>query len=307
MEKDGVLFINKSSGFTSHDVVAKVRKIIKLKKIGHTGTLDPHALGLMVLCLGKAVRLQQFLTGLSKSYTGEIKFGYSTDTYDIEGKQTSNPVEVKDLNLERLNEIAKKFTGKIIQTPPPFSAKKYLGKKFYELARAGLPVPQMSKQVEVLKFNFISFKEDIAKFEIECSSGTYIRSIAHEIGQIFGCGSFLYSLTRTKIGFFSIEKSIKIEEFESLPEEKKLSSPHFIPLNDIVLNIPSIVLDNLQIKKIIKGNEVYHYDPDFPRGERSGFVQIYTKDQLFLGIGEIEKRESGTILIKPKIILKEKI
>lgn len=307
MEIDGILFINKSSGFTSHDVVAKIRKITKLKKIGHTGTLDPHALGLMVLCLGKAVRLQQFLTGLSKSYTGEIKFGYSTDTYDIEGKQTSKPAEVKDLNLEKLNEIAKKFTGKIIQTPPPFSAKKYLGKKFYELARAGLPIPQVSKQVEVLKFNFISFKENIAKFEIECSSGTYIRSIAHEIGQIIGCGSFLYSLTRTKIGSFSIEKSIKIEDFENLPEEKKLSPPHFIPLNDIILNIPSIVLDNLQIKKVIKGNEVYHYDPDFPRSERSGFVQIYTKDQFFLGIGEIKKRESGTILIKPKIILKEKI
>lgn len=307
MEKDGVLFINKSSGFTSHDVVAKIRKITKLKKIGHTGTLDPHALGLMVLCLGKAVRLQQFLTGLSKSYAGEIKFGYSTDTYDIEGKKTSDPVEVKNLNLEKLNEIAKKFTGKIIQTPPPFSAKKYLGKKFYELARAGIPVPQVSKKVEVLKFNFISIREDIAKFEIECSSGTYIRSIAHEIGQILGCGSFLYSLIRIRIGSFSIDKSLKIEEFESLPEEKKLSPPHFIPLNDILLNIPSIVLDNLQIKKIIKGNEVYHYDPDFPRGERSGFVQIYTKDQLFLGIGEIEKRESGTILIKPKIILKGKI
>lgn len=304
MEKDGILFINKSSGYTSHDVVAKVRKIIKLKKIGHTGTLDPNALGLMVLCLGKAVRLQQFLTGLSKSYTGEIKFGYSTDTYDIEGKPTSEPVEVKDLNLEKLNEIANKFKGKIVQNAPPFSAKKYLGKKFYELARAGLPVPTLSKTVEVIKFNFTSIKGDMAKFEIECSSGTYIRSIAHEIGQILGFGSFLYSLTRTRIGSFSLEKAIKIEDLQNLQEDKKLSPPHFIPLNEIVLNIPSLTLDNLQIKKLTRGNEVYHYDPDFPRGERSGFVQIYTKDQIFLGIGEIERKESGTILIKPKIILK---
>jgi len=306
MEKDGVLFINKSSGYTSHDVVACVRKIIKLKKIGHTGTLDPHALGLMVLCLGKAVRLQQFLTGLSKSYKGEIKFGYSTNTYDIEGEPTSEPMEVKDLDLEKLNEIAKKFTGKIVQTPPPFSAKKYLGKKFYELAREGLPVPKLIKNVEVFKFNFVSVKDNIANFEIECSSGTYIRSIAHEIGQILGFGSFLYSLTRTRIGSFSLEKAIKIEDFQNLPEDKKLSPPHFIPLNDIVLNIPSIVLDNLQIKKLTKGNEVYHYDPDFPRSERCGFIQIYTKDQIFLGIGEIERKESGTILIKPKIILKDK-
>ena len=272
MEKDGVLFINKSSGYTSHDVVACVRKIIKLKKIGHTGTLDPHALGLMVLCLGKAVRLQQFLTGLSKSYKGEIKFGYSTNTYDIEGEPTSEPMEVKDLDLEKLNEIAKKFTGKIVQTPPPFSAKKYLGKKFYELAREGLPVPKLIKNVEVFKFNFVSVKDNIANFEIECSSGTYIRSIAHEIGQILGFGSFLYSLTRTRIGSFSLEKAIKIEDFQNLPEDKKLSPPHFIPLNDIVLNIPSIVLDNLQIKKLTKGNEVYHYDPDFPRSERCGFI-----------------------------------
>ncbi|MEJ5166461.1 MAG: tRNA pseudouridine(55) synthase TruB [Thermoanaerobaculia bacterium] len=307
MERDGILFIDKSKGYTSHDVVAKVRKILKLKKIGHTGTLDPHALGLMVLCLGRAVRLQQFLTGLNKSYTGEIKFGYSTDTYDIEGKPISEPVEVKDLNLDRLNELAKKFTGKIVQTPPPFSAKKYLGKKFYELARAGLPVPQISKNVEVMKFNFSSLEGDIAKFEIECSSGTYIRSIAHEIGKLLGCGSFLYSLTRTRIGSFTLEKAIKIEDFELLPEEKKLAEPHFVPINDLTLNIPSLVLDNLQIRKIIKGNEVYHYDPDFPRSERGGFVQIYTKDQIFLGIGEMERKESGTILIKPKIILRDKI
>lgn len=306
MEKDGILFINKSSGFTSHDVVAKIRKIIKLKKIGHTGTLDPHALGLMVLCLGKAVRLQQFLTGLSKSYTGEIKFGYSTDTYDIEGNPTSEPVPVKDLNLEKLNEITKNFIGKIVQSPPPFSAKKYLGKKFYELARAGIPVPKMTKNVEVMKFIFTSFADDLARFEIECSSGTYIRSIAHEIGQMLGCGSFLYSLTRTRIGSFSIDNAIKIENFENLPDEDKLTVPHFIALNEIVLNIPSIVLDNLQARKIILGNEVSHYDPDFPRSERAGFVQIYTRDQYFLGIGEIERKESGTIIIKPKIILKDK-
>ncbi len=307
MEKEGLLFIDKSRGFTAHDVVAKVRKILKLKKIGHTGTLDPNALGLMVLCLGKAVRLQQFLTGLNKEYIGEIKFGYSTDTYDIEGKPTSEPIEIKELDLNKLNEIAKNFIGKIVQTPPPFSAKKYLGKKFYELARAGIPVPKIEKKVEIFKFIFTSTNKDIAKFEIECGSGTYIRSLAHEIGNIMGCGSFLYSLTRTKIGNFSLNKAIKVEEFEKLPEEKKLLEPHFCSLNDISLNIPSIILDNIQIKKITKGNSVYHYDLDFPKQERAGFIQIYTKDGIFLGIGEIEKKESGTILIKPKIILRDKI
>ena len=272
MKNDGLLFIHKSPGLTSHDVVEIVRKLIRLRRIGHTGTLDPGASGLMVLCLGQAVRLQQFLTGMSKAYEGEIRFGFATDTYDAEGQPAAEAQAVEALDLAHLNAITQRYTGDITQSPPPYSAKRFGGKRFYELARAGLEIPKIEKQVKIQRFVFTGIDGDRARFEIECSSGTYIRSLAHEIGKDLGPGGHLFRLCRTRIGEFALGRAIELEAFRAIPPGRRMEGAHFMALGDVSLPVPQIVVDNIQIRKLMHGQSVAQYDPDFRTVRHTGFA-----------------------------------
>jgi tRNA pseudouridine55 synthase len=303
MKAHGLLFVDKSPGRTSHDVVEEARKLIRLRKIGHTGTLDPAASGLMVLCLGAAVRLQQFLTGMNKTYVGQVRFGFATTTYDAEGEPMGEPKAVPALRLAELNALAERFTGDIVQAPPPFSAKRFGGKRFYEMARAGLEVPKVEKRVKVMRFVFTAAEGDRASFEIECGSGTYIRSLAHELGERLGCGGHLFSLRREKIGDFSLERAITLEALKAIMPAERLQGGHFVTLSDIQLPIPTAVVDNLQARKLAHGQTVTQYDPDFPRASKGGHIQILNADRQFIGVGEVKTGEGGSIVIAPKVIL----
>lgn len=240
----GFLNIYKPSGMTSHDVVAKLRRITKIKQIGHTGTLDPFAEGVLPICIGKATRLIEYLSD-DKEYIATVQFGAETTTYDLEGEQVS----VSDIKIcqKDIEKFLKDFEGEIFQTPPIYSAIKVKGKKLYEYARKGEEVKIEPRKIFIKKIELKIFDEKSQQAEIliKCSKGTYIRSIAHDLGQKLGCGGYLIKLVRTQAGDFRIEDSI-------LPEDG------IDVVNNLInpvekLNYPKIIVDNTEFEKICHG------------------------------------------------------
>jgi len=228
---DGALLIDKPAGPTSHDVVEAVRSQFGIKKVGHCGTLDPNATGLLVLVLGKATKLAEQLIADDKLYAGTIKFGVTTDTYDADGQVTAT-APVPPLTVEQLNQLAQQFTGDLLQTPPMVSAVKKGGVPLYKLARRGLEVPREPKLVHVYSFTFTDYQEPLGYFTVACTKGTYVRSLAHDLGQKLGCGAHLHTLRRIRSGDFTVDQAI---EFESV---LKLSvaelQPRIIPMAKLV-------------------------------------------------------------------------
>jgi tRNA pseudouridine55 synthase len=208
---NGVLIIDKPSGLTSHDVVNRVRRILGQRSIGHLGTLDPMATGILPLVTGNFTRLAQFYMNSEKSYEGVIRFGLPTDTYDAEGDPTADPKPVT-FHKDQLEEAATKFRGVIEQTPPPFSAKKIQGVPAYKLARKQKEVTLMPVQIEIKEFEILSFDTDRARFRARVASGTYMRSIAHDLGQLLGCGAHLESLRRTQVCEFTLADAHTLED-----------------------------------------------------------------------------------------------
>src|SRR5258708_10640518 len=210
---NGVLIIDKPSGFTSHDVVARVRRVLKQRAVGHLGTLDPLATGVLPLVLGNMTRLAQFYLASEKSYEGVIRFGFATDTYDAEGEAIGGRSE-PSLSVEQVRELAAKFRGVIEQMPPPFSAKKINGVPAYKLARKKKETPLKPVQVEIKEFEIIEFDGACASFRARVASGTYLRSVAHDIGKLAGCGAHLQSLRRTRVGEFQLTDAHTLEEVD---------------------------------------------------------------------------------------------
>src|SRR5271170_445067 len=200
---NGLLIIDKPQGLTSHDVVNRVRRILHERSIGHLGTLDPSATGVLPLVVGSFTRLAQFYAASEKTYEGVIRFGFSTDTYDADGEPTS-PSQPVSLHSEELETVAARFRGVIEQTPPPFSAKKIQGVPAYKLARKKKEVILAPVQVEVKEFDILSVEDDRASFRARVSSGTYMRSVAHDMGRQLGCGAHLHSLRRTAVAEFAL-------------------------------------------------------------------------------------------------------
>jgi len=211
---NGVLIIDKSPGLTSHDVVYQARRILGQQSVGHLGTLDPMATGVLPLVIGSFTRLAQFYLGSAKTYEGTIRFGFSTDTYDAEGEPTSAPTNPA-LSREAVESTAGKFRGVISQTPPPFSAKKIKGVPAYKLARKQKEVRLEPVQVEIKEFEILSTEADRAHFRARVGSGTYMRSIAHEMGQALGCGAHLESLRRTSVAEFTLADAHRLEELQN--------------------------------------------------------------------------------------------
>lgn len=218
-EFEGVLLIDKPEGMTSHDVVDRVRHKLKMKRVGHAGTLDPNATGLLIILVGKATKLSQFLMGLDKTYEGVITLGVSTTTQDVEGEVVEER-PVPELTEDQLKAEMKPFEGDQYQTPPMFSAKKQDGVPLYKLARKGKTVEREPRFIHVSSFKLDRWNSPDMEFTLACSKGTYVRTIAHDLGEKLGCGAYLKDLRRTDIEKFRIEDSLELEAFEELPVEE---------------------------------------------------------------------------------------
>lgn len=208
---DGALLIDKPCGPTSHDVVASVRRHFQIEKVGHAGTLDPNATGLLILLLGKGTKLSERLMSSDKVYEGTAKFGEATDSYDSDGEITSS-LPVPPLTLDELNQYASEFVGDIMQTPPMVSAVKKDGVPLYKLARKGVEVERKPKLIHVYSFRFSSYEEPLGRFRVACTKGTYVRSLAHELGEKVGCGAHLTQLRRITSGRFDVEDAIPLDQ-----------------------------------------------------------------------------------------------
>jgi tRNA pseudouridine55 synthase len=250
---DGALVIDKPKGKTSHDVVDAVRHLAGFRQIGHLGTLDPLATGVLVLLLGRATRLVQFYAGRRKRYTAGFRFGFATDTYDSDG-EAQGPDATPVLDATELEKFAAERVGRFEQMPPSFSAKKIKGRPAYELARKKQAVELKPVEVELYEYRLMEIEGNIARFVIECSSGTYVRSLAHEMGQKFGCGAHLAEITRTAVGEFSLEQAIKLEE---LAEAKKAGrfADRLIPLESLLPNFPRVNVLPVIEKRVRHGSK----------------------------------------------------
>jgi tRNA pseudouridine55 synthase len=277
MKLEGIINVNKPKGITSFDVIRKLRKILKEKRIGHTGTLDPLAEGVLVICLGRATKLASLIEATSKTYIAEFELGYKTDTYDITGNIIEK-IEKFDISKEQIIETLKKFEGEIEQIPPMYSAIKVEGKKLYELAREGKEIERKARKIKIDYINLLEFNGKKAKIECKVSKGTYIRSLIYDIGENLGCFATMTSLIRSKVGKYNLENSFSIEEIE---ESFLLNKTDFLFNVEESFDFESIKIKEENIKKLlINGNKIKYK-------ENNGYYKIYF-DNKFWGIGVVE-------------------
>lgn len=242
MQCNGIICVNKPAGFTSFDVVAKLRGILKMKRLGHSGTLDPMATGVLPVFAGSATKAISIIPVGDKKYTAGFRLGLTTNTQDITGKIISE--SEFDVSPEQVKSAAEKLTGEIKQIPPMFSAVSVGGKRLYELARQGIEIEREARDITVYSIDILSFDEKTrqGKLSIFCSKGTYVRTIIHDMGVILGCGAVMTSLVRTSSNGFSIEDCYTLEQLEALRDEEKLESA-VIPVERLFSSLPSIILD----------------------------------------------------------------
>jgi tRNA pseudouridine55 synthase len=279
---DGAVIVDKPSGWTSHDVVNKVRRFAGTKKVGHLGTLDPAATGVLPLVIGRATRLAQFYTRNDKVYEGVIHFGYSTDSYDADGQPTSPAVEIV-LHREQLETALQKFRGPFAQIPPQVSAKKVAGRPAYEMARKQQPVELKPVDVEVYSLAVLRMGAAEAEVRVHCSAGTYVRSIAHEAGQVLGCGAFLKSLRRTASGDFKIESARTLEQLAAMAEADRFQDA-VIPAAQLLPEFPAEMVDPLTAGQIRSGRDFRTSPFHSPLGGR--YVKAVTQEGQLVAIGE---------------------
>ncbi|MCB1025097.1 MAG: tRNA pseudouridine(55) synthase TruB [Acidobacteria bacterium] len=306
---NGILIIDKPEGFTSHDVVARLRRILKTKKIGHTGTLDPFATGVLVMLVGKATRLAQFLDRDVKSYEADVRFGFETDTGDRTGARRDTPDAIRGpqselrITYNELQGVLPEFTGEIEQIPPMYSAKKVDGKKLYELARKGVEIKREAVKVTISELELlpeISPKEDEElktqdfRIKVTCTAGTYIRTLAEDIGRKLGTGCHLAELRRIKAGRFEISQAVSIEELEDIVSEDRLSEI-LVSMNDAISHLPGKNLDEDELKKIQNGIRVAGTFED----DTASIVRLTNSGDELVAIGEYDH---SVKMIHPKIV-----
>jgi tRNA pseudouridine55 synthase len=248
---DGILVINKPSERTSHDVVESVRRIVGFRGIGHLGTLDPLATGVLVVALGRATRLARFYTGRRKRYTCAVRFGFETDTYDADG-EALGPDKAPTLNSEEIAAHAAQFLGRIQQMPPAYSAKKIHGRPAHELARKNKPVKLDPVEVEVFEFRLTNVERSVARFAVECGAGTYIRSLAHDLGKLQGSGAHLAEITRTAVGEFTLDDARSLAELEHDAKAGRLLE-RVIPLEKLLTDLPRATVLPIVEKRVRHG------------------------------------------------------
>lgn len=279
---DGAIVIDKPEGWTSHDVVGKARRIIGEKKIGHLGTLDPIATGVLPLVLGRATRLAQFYTRSDKIYEGVVRFGWSTVTYDRAGAPTSEKTEPQ-LDPAALERALESFRGEFLQTPPPVSAKKVEGRRAYELARQSVAVELAPVPVEVYELTLLDLAGPLARLRAHCSGGTYLRSIAHDLGRLLGCGAHLEDLRRLASGEFEIARACTIPQLESLAAAERLVDA-LVPPVQMLPGMASVFVDDLTASQIRNGRN-FPASP-FRSQPASRYVKAVTRSNDLVAIGE---------------------
>ena len=290
---NGVLIIDKPGGLTSHDVVNRVRRILHERSVGHLGTLDPLATGVLPLVIGNLTRLAQFYTASEKSYVGVIRFGFATDTYDAEGEPAA-PAQSVTLNFDQVVTLAADFHGIIEQMPPPFSAKKIHGVPAYKLARKHKEVILRPVQVEIKEFEILGVEGDRARFRAHVASGTYMRSVAHEMGQKLGCGAHLESLRRTSVAEFSIADAHMLEELEAAGTIPHSLENLFVHPRMLLPQFPCVTADEANTVRIRAGRPV-----NLPELSRARQVKVFAGQRNLIAIAT---RVAGT-LFHPKIVL----
>jgi tRNA pseudouridine55 synthase len=289
---NAILIIDKPGGLTSHDVVNRVRRILQERSVGHLGTLDPLATGVLPLVVGNLTRLAQFYTSCEKTYEGMIRFGFATDTYDAEGEPT-NPAQEVAASLDELRQLASRFRGIIEQTPPPFSAKKIQGVPAYKLARKHAEVALKPVQVEVKEFEILESAGCVASFRARVASGTYMRSVAHDMGQLIGCGAHLASLRRTAVGEFDLADAHTLEELDATVKTGR-TDDIFIHPRKLLPQFPSVTANEEMAARIRSGRPV-----NLPELSQSRMVKVFTGQRELIAIAT---RVAGT-LFHAKIVL----
>lgn len=302
--KDGVLLIDKASGGTSHDAVQRVRRILGEKRIGHCGTLDPAATGLLVLTAGRATRLTRFLISAPKVYAGQIRFGAATDTYDAHGTVVAEaPIDA--LEPGQVARAMQRFLGVQQQVAPPFSAKKIQGRKYYELARRGEEVPVAAKEVTIYEFEATGALADgLLPFRLSCSSGTYVRSVAHDLGQALGCGAHLASLRRLSVGPFRVEDALPVSELERAIAAGE-TGPWWVPFDAVPLPFGELTADSAQELRIAHGQPVLVRDLGAAEGD---WVKMLNRRRELVAVGCVSERigEGGAAIVQPKIVFRSR-
>ena len=281
---DGIIIVNKPKGITSFDVIRKLKKILRTKKIGHTGTLDPLASGVMLVCVGKSTKLAQDLEAKDKVYIADFDIGYATDTYDTEGKKIAeNHIEV---SKENLIEATKKFLGSIKQVPPMYSAIKMDGKKLYDLARKGIEVERSERDVKIEYINILNFGENKAQIQTKVSKGCYIRSLIYDIGKDLGTYATMTELLRTVVGDYSLEQAYTLEEIENLITKNNFE---FLKTVEEIFNYPIYKLNSEKEFTLFKNGNTVKINEKIENGR----YRIYFQNE-FVGLANVEKN----ILIK---------
>ena len=290
---NAVLIIDKPAGLTSHDVVNRVRRILHERSIGHLGTLDPMATGVLPLVTGNLTRLAQFYTASEKIYEGTVRFGFATDTYDADGEPTTVPQPV-NLGAEEVEALAARFRGVIEQTPPPFSAKKIKGVPAYRLARQQKEVILRPVRVEIKEFEILAVQADRVRFRAHVSSGTYMRSVAHEMGSELACGAHLEALRRTGVAEFVLSDAHTLEQVANAANNSISLDDLFVHPRKLLPQLPSVTADEPTASRIRSGRTV-----NLPELSRARQVKVFSGQRELLAIAT---RVAGT-LFHPKIVL----
>lgn len=285
---NGIIVINKPKNYTSHDVVAKVKKLLNIKKVGHTGTLDPNATGVLPLLLNSGTKLSKYLIEHDKEYEVTLKLGIRTDTLDGEGKVLEKKeVDRKMLeNTKQIEKVLNSFTGKQTQVPPMYSAIKVKGKKLYEYARRGENVEVQPRQIEIynIELQKVDIKKQEIEFEVQCSKGTYIRTLCEDIATKLGTIGYMKELNRTKVGKFGLEEAITIEKLEEYIENKKYEDLNIITMEELLKEKEKIVLNEKNLELFLNGVKIKIEN-------KTGIYRIYNENKQFIGTGVVQENK----------------
>ncbi len=296
---DGILNINKPIGITSYKTVEGIKKLTGEKRVGHAGTLDPLACGVLPVCLGRATRIVEYLNEMSKVYLAEVALGKSTDTYDTEGRVTKE-CDASFITKEQIESALGKFRGEITQKPPMYSAVKYQGKRLYEIARQGITVPRKNRKIAIYRLELKSYQRELATLTVECSRGTYIRSLAYDLGEALGCGAYLKSLIRTSYGLFNIEDSLSPLQVAGIYEEGRLEEIIF-PLDEALSHLPAIYVDSESARSLRNGRAISLGEScTGKKAAQEKPYRAYVKDGGFIGL---VKAEIGSDYWRPLKVL----
>ncbi len=303
----GALTVDKPEGITSHTAVARVRKACGTRRVGHAGTLDPFATGVLVVCLGRATRLVQFLAGLDKQYTATVRLGFATDTQDLTGKQITPLASSNNLSEEEVRGVLSEFSGRSLQLPPMYSAKKVAGERLYRAAREGREVErqmieiniysiEMAESAEPLRLNPDGTKDFVMR--VRCSSGTYIRTLANDIGERLGAGAHLCALRRTAVGHFDLARALTLEEVETRGRDRTIQDSLISPA-DMLTHLPRVELDGEELKRVVTGRAIELSLTDAP-GDWGQSIRLCDERGALVGLGLYDEEMR---VVRPKVVL----